>query len=53
MIHGGGTKRYLGMYVLEEEAALAYDRAAWELYGEHARLNFPDAIDAWLKREAA
>jgi hypothetical protein len=53
MIHGGGTHRYLGMYVREEEAALAYDRAARELYGEHARLNFPDGVDAWLEREAA
>jgi hypothetical protein len=53
MIHGCGTHRYLGMYVREEEAALAYDRAARELYGEHARLNFPDGIEAWLEREAA
>jgi hypothetical protein len=51
MIHGCGTHRYLGMYVREEEAALAYDRAARELYGEHARLNFPDGIDAWLARD--
>ena len=33
----------LGTYVMEEHAAEAYDRAATELHGENARLNFhPD-----------
>lgn len=31
----------LGLYATAEEAARAYDRAAFDLYGEHARLNFP------------
>lgn len=52
MIHGGGRARYLGLYVREEEAALAYDDAARELFGEHARLNFPDGVDAWLEAQA-
>lgn len=53
MIHGGGKARYLGLYVKEEEAAIVYDRAARELFGEHARLNFPDDADEGLGRAAA
>lgn len=34
--------RYLGVYVSEEEAARAYDKAARETFGEYARLNFPE-----------
>ena len=26
--------------------------AAREMFGEHARLNFPDGVDAWLEAEA-
>jgi hypothetical protein len=32
---------YLGMYATPEEAARAYDKAAQELHGEFACLNFP------------
>lgn len=39
----GGKRHYLGGYGTEEEAARAYDRKAREVFGEFARLNFPEA----------
>jgi DNA-binding XRE family transcriptional regulator len=42
----------LGYYADEEEAALAYDKAARELYGDYARLNFPEGDgDRYRARE--
>lgn len=38
-----GQQFYLGSFQTEEEAARAYDAKARELYGNKARLNFPDA----------
>lgn len=38
-IRHGGTEYYIGRYDTAEEAALAYDRKAVELYGTDANLN--------------
>jgi hypothetical protein len=43
--------RRLGTFSDEIAAAQAYDEAARDLFGEHARLNFPDGIDARLEEE--
>jgi hypothetical protein len=43
----------LGYFEDEIAAAQAYDEKAIELYGEFARINFPDGVDARLEREAA
>lgn len=47
-----GVTRRLGNFDDELAAAEAYDEAARDLFGEHARLNFPDGVDARLEREA-
>jgi transposase len=52
-IHTDKKKRYLGRFRDEIAAAEAYDEAARELFGEHARLNFPDGVDAFLAGERA
>jgi hypothetical protein len=36
-----GLSRNLGYHSTQEDAALAYDAGAKELFGEYARLNFP------------
>jgi len=37
-----GKKKSLGYHVIEEDAARAYDRKAYEVFGEFANLNFPE-----------
>lgn len=44
-----GRYLYLGIYSNILDAAMAYDLAASEHFGEYARLNFPKAIN--LKEE--
>lgn len=52
MIARDGQWRFIGRFGDEIAAAEAYDEAARELFGEHARLNFPDGIDGGLARAA-
>jgi hypothetical protein len=48
-----GKTRSLGKYGDEVAAAVAYDEAASQWFGEHARLNFPDGVDAWIEQDKA
>jgi hypothetical protein len=45
-----GKDRPLGRFGDEIAAAAAYDEAAKLWFGEHAWLNFPDGVDAWIER---
>ncbi len=36
-----GSRKTVGYFLNEKDAAAAYDKAAIELHGEFARLNFP------------
>ncbi len=40
IIYTKRKQKYLGIYNTEEDAAMAYDRGAIELFGESAELNF-------------
>jgi len=39
-----GTKSHLGLYNTAKEAALVYDAAAWSLWKDYSRLNFPEEL---------
>ena len=51
-ITSGEMHRHIGRFGDEIAAAEAYDEAARELFGEHAYLNFPNGVDAWLEAQA-
>ena len=44
----GGYQRYLGVFITKEEAALAYNKAALELFGDFAYLNVLEELRAEL-----
>jgi hypothetical protein len=50
-IKANGKSRRLGRFGDEVAAAVAYDEAARQWFGEHARLNFPDGVDAWIEQQ--
>jgi hypothetical protein len=50
-IKAEGKTKKLARYGDEIAAALAYDEAARQWFGEYARLNFPEGVDAWLEKE--
>jgi hypothetical protein len=46
VVRQDGRQSFVGYYATAEEAARAYDARAISIYGEHALLNFPEAVPA-------
>lgn len=53
IVSANGERRPLGRFRSEVGAALAYDDAAREIFGQHACVNFPDDEEAARMRAAA
>ncbi|CAL5001741.1 unnamed protein product [Urochloa decumbens] len=50
---GDRNRHCLGNFDTAEQAALAYDQAAYRVYGDAARLNFPERAAPWEAIAAA
>jgi len=50
VLRTGNKAHFLGNYMTKEEAALAYDTKAKEVYGKFARLNFPNGPSDEVKK---
>lgn len=48
-ISNEGKTKYISQHKTPEEAAMAYDREAFAIFGEFAYINFPKELEEWLK----